>query len=447
MATALWAPNQAAIAQVETYTFSAPSGVGNWYQATINGKTLTYTSVSGDTATTAATAMYNLLNQSTGVAPELLEIQFANPSAGVVTATARTPGTPFANVTVNGVANQGLVMSTGNGLVNGIATAHTTANASPSDVFDAANWLRVTAPAPGVRSLPINGDLLVVANTSVPMLWNLDRLSTIQFGTPYLRYQSFTGTIGLPENNPGGYQEWRATYFKFNGPQGSVPAGGLQMILGYDGGAGGNGPSRERYDLQSSQYSLTLLAAGTPTDDYGVRMLGQHTANTFASHNGTSLAIANLPGETAKLSSCNADGGSVVGIGAGVTWTAASTLSLKGAQAVLASAPAVLALSNAAIAQIATDGLTWASITAQGGSGLQFLAGGIITALTLSTGSTLDKSLDSRALTITDSTIDGDTCVVNDPLNCITWTNPTSVKQQVSSGPFLFTGTRTVRVL
>src|SRR5205823_5552229 len=110
---------------------------------------------------------------SDGIAAEFTEIQFANPSNGVITATAKTAGTPFANL--SGGSSSGLVASTGNGLANGIATAHTSANASPSDVNDAQNWLRITPPAPGVRAIPVNGDDWVVANTGVPMLWNLDQ--------------------------------------------------------------------------------------------------------------------------------------------------------------------------------------------------------------------------------------------------------------------------------
>lgn len=444
MTTAIWAPNQAARAQVETYVFTAPSGIGNTYNATINGKTVTYSSVSGDTAATVATALYNLLNTSTGNLPELGEIQFANTTTATVTATARVPGTPFANVTVNGVTGQGLVLSTGNGLVNGIATTHTTPNYSPSDVADAQNWLRVTAPAPGVRAIPQNGDDVVVANSAVPMLWNLDHLSAVQFGT-YTRWQSMTGNIGLPENNANGYVEWRATYFCFSGPAGSVPAGGLAMVLGYSSGSG-EGPSRERYNVGSSPTTLTCLGAGSPTDEYGVRFLGVHTNNTFTVLNGVSLGVAMLPGEVSNLASSKIDGGARVGIGPGVSWTAGSTLTMVGGDALLNAAPATLALNSGALATIATDQLTWATVTARGGSAVVWLAGGTVTSLTLETNSSMDKSGDARALTITNSTIDGDTCFVDDPLSAIAWTNATSVKQSVASGPFRFTGTRTVKV-
>ncbi len=414
--TAYWSPNQAAIAQVETYTFSAPVGVGNTYTATINGKSVTYSSIAADTAALATTGLFNLLNLSTGVAPELTEITFANPSAGVLTATASVPGTPFANVPGT---SAGLVMGTGNGLTNGIATVHTTANQSPSDVNDAQNWVRANlgvTPPSKTRALPQNGDDVVLANSAVPMLWNLDQLILVQFNS-FKRNQSMTGQIGLPELNANGYAEWRAKHFRFVGPQGSVPAGGLTMVLGYADTTAG-GPSLERYNNGSQQVTLNVLVAGQ------VDWLGVHTLNTFTVMGGALLNVGMNPGEVATLSSSTVDGGSSLGIGPNVTWTAASTLTVNGGSAILNAAPATLTMVNGAQVTITTDSLTWAAITAQGGSTLTMLAGG----------------------TITNSTIDGDTCQFIDPLNAITWTNATSVKQQVTSGPFQVTGTRTFKV-
>lgn len=216
------------------------------------------------------------------------------------------------------------------------------------------------------------------------------------------------------------------------------------MVLGQ--GSTGSGPSRERYNLQSQQFTLTVLAAGGAADEYGVRILGVHTNNSFTVLGGVSLGIAMITGEVSTLTSSTVDGGATLGIGSGVTWTAASTLTLYGGTAILNSAPATVTATNGAQVTVAKDLLTWTAISAQGGSALTWLAGGTVTTLTMTTSATLDKSQDARALTITNSTIDGDTCVINDPLNAITFTNATSVKQQVVSGPIRFTGTRTVKV-
>lgn len=434
--TTYWAPNQAAVAQVKTYTFTAPSGVGNHYIATINGKSVTYVSESGDTAALAATGLFNLLNVFTGIAAEFTEITWTNPEDGVLVATARTPGVPFADVPGT---SAGLVLSTGNGLANGIASATTVVNTSPSDINDAQNWLRVdlgTTPPNKTRALPQSGDDVVLQDTAVPLLWNLDQLAAVQFNT-YARLQSFTGSVGLPSRSTNGYTEWRATHFKFVGPQGSVPAGGLVMELG--AGVGG-GPALERYDTGSQKVTLTVLA-GRQVD-----WLGVHTDSTFTLMGGVVLNVGMGTGEKANLSSSTVDGNATLNVGPEVTWTAASTLTMLGGSAQISAAPATLDLRNGARATFPTDGLTWAVITAQGGCTLTWLAGGTITTLTLSQGCVLDKSRDVRALTITNSTIDGDTCQIVDPLNAITFTNATSVKQRVTNGPFVFTGTRTVKV-
>lgn len=361
--TTRWSPNQGAVKQVATYTFTVPDAIGNTYIATLNGKSVTYTSISGDTAALAATGLFNLLNVSTSIPAEFQEIEWTNPSAGVLKATAKTAGVPFANVPGT---SAGLVLSTGGGLTNGIATVHTTANASPSDVNDAQNWLRINTgvvPPSKTRQLPQNGDDVVIEGTAVPLLWNLDQLAAVQFNS-FTRYQSFTGTIGLPENNPAGYMEWRATYFKFSGPQGSVPAGGLQVVLGY---GAGNGPTRERYDVGSQKYTLTVLGAGSAADEYGIRFLGVHTQNTFTALGAVSLGIAMSPGEISNLSSSTVDGGARVGIGAGVTWTAGSELTCYGGVLTIGSAPAVLDINNGAQVTFTVDLLTWPTIIAQGG--------------------------------------------------------------------------------
>ena len=177
-----------------------------------------------------------------------------------------------------------------------------------------------------------------------------------------------------------------------------------------------------------------------------MRFLGVHTGNTFSVLGGVSLGIATTPGEISSLDSCMIDGGATVDIGSGVTWTAGATLTMRGGFCLIHAAPAALVLTNGAQVVVGEDALTWASIVARNGSTMTWVAGGTITTLTMETGSSLDKSQDARGLTITNSTIDGDSCSFNDPLNAITWTNATSVKQQVLSGPFLFTGTRTVKV-
>ena len=69
-----------------------------------------------------------------------------------------------------------------------------------------------------------------------------------------------------------------------------------------------------------------------------------------------------------------------------------------------------------------------------------------ISVLTLLKSSNLDNTNNLGAVTITTSTIDGDTCTIQDPNNGITYSNATSVQGSVTSGPLQYTGTRTERI-
>ncbi len=273
-----------------------------------------------------------------------------------------------------------------------------------------------------------------LADSSTPLLWNLTALAAIQFGS-YQRWQSFTGTVGLPEENPLGYYEYRPTYFKF------VGSGTLTMTLGI---GAGSGPSRERYDLGAQRVNLNALASGSPQDDYAIRFLGSN-ANNVINVQQTSVGVAMLPGEAATVASATVDGGATLALGAGVTFS--GLLAVNGGAATLNCAPGTVTAVNGSAIAVGSIGLTYAAVNAFQGSRITWNSDSTITTLVLQTSSTFDKSGDIRPIVITNSTIDGDSCQVLDPLNSVTWTNAASVHNSVTSGPFTFTGTRTVKIV
>lgn len=415
MATTLWVGNQRLQAQVVTVAVTAVAN-GATLTATINTKAVVYTCTATDTTTTAATGWFQALQAASSIIPEFGELSFGNATAGSVTFTASVPGTPFTLTTA---------------AAGGATRTQTTtaANLSPSDVNDPLNWLRS-----GANSLPQNGDDVVLKNSTVPLLWNLSSLAAVQFAT-FTRWQNFTGQIGLPVNNPLGYREYRPTYFQFTG------SGTLTMLLGA-GPDVGAGPPLERYDLQSQRTNLTVLASGSASQNSSVYFLSTNINNTLSLVN-TSLESATESGEATTFASAVIDDGATLTLGPGVTFT--GTLTATGSTLDLFAAPASLVANNCQITLL-QDGLTWASIQATNGTSLSVLCGGTITSLTLATASSLDKSQDLRALTMTNATIDGDTCQIIDPLNKVTFSNPVSVKNPVTSGPFVFNGTRTVLV-
>src|SRR5262249_32995452 len=153
-----------------------------------------------------------------------------------------------------------------------------------------------------------------------------------------------------------------------------------------------------------------------------------------------------LPGETGFIHTATADGGGTVQFGQGCTID--GTLTLTGATGICYMAPAVIVAQAGASLTLDTGvaGLTVTAVTGRSGSNIIWDSDATITTLTLQTGSVFDKSGDVRAMTITNSTIDGDTCQVRDPNSAITWTNATTVNGIVSSGPFQFNTGRTVKI-
>ncbi len=434
MATVLWAPNAAAIPAVTQVQVTNVS-VGGTLVATINTKTIVYTVVTGDTATTAAAAWFALLNAST-VPAEFGEITWANPSVGVVTATAKTAGVPFFGMT------GGLVFSATGGCTVLQTTAK--ANSSPSDVGNPLNYLRNN-----VNALPQNGDDLTIANTGTPMLWNLDALQNVLLNS-LTRWQTFTGAIGLLTNNPNGYREYRPTYLKLKGgPGGSSssgsPGGGgavLQVLLGF--GVNGSGPTLERYDFQGILTSCTVLASGTPTDTYAIRLLGTNAANSLVV-SGSTVAVAMLPGEVAALASAKVSNGACLSLGPGCAVSGAVTVGAAGLD-LNCPVGSLLAQDGSQVIQgtvAPNQTLTYTGFTLKNGSSLTWLSPSSLN-LTLQTSSTFDKSQDQRSMTMTGLTIDVDSCVVNDPYNAIVFASQIVCNNRLGTGPFRFAAGRNV---
>ena len=411
MATTFWTGNGQAIAQVDTLTVTAvPGAGGGTLTATINGKSITYTTLAADTTTTAAAAWQALLAAST-VPPEFLEITWTQ-SGAVVTATAAVQGQPFT-----------LTSSAGAGAT--LTQAHPTANSSPNDVNNANNWLRA-----GVASLPQAPDDVILGDSSVSLLWNLAALAAVAFNT-LKRYNSFTGQIGLPENNPAGYFEYRATYFKFIGPAGALPA---TLGLG-----SGTGPSLEKYDVGSQNTTWQIFGSRE------CHILDTSASSTFTI-NGATVLIAALPAEVSTVSGgVTVVNGGALTLGSGVTFAGTLTLD-SGAVVFCETAPTTVNMKGASTFISNHTGGTVTALTVQENSVVVWLGTDTITTMTLNTGSRFEKSGDNRGATITNSTIDRD-CQIIDPWNAVTYTNATTVNGPVTAGPFVFGSGRTVKVV
>ncbi len=411
MATTFWTGNGENVAQADTLTIAGTPAAGNTISGVINGKSVTYTLISGDTASTAAAGLQALL-ASSNAPPEFQEITWSVTNA-VITGTAASPGTPF---TLTAAATGGGATCT---------HAAVTANVGQNDVNNAANWLRS-----GSQSLPQAGDDVILADSNVSLLYNLSALSAITINS-FTRYNTFTGQVGLPENNPNGYYEYRTpTYLQLDNSSIKVVTLGL--------GPGG-GCAFERYDGQSVPWTWLLLPGAS-----GARIINTSATSTFTV-NGAQLDIATLP---AEVSTCTGGvtvvNGGIVSIGVGVTF--AGTLTVQSASvAFLNCAPTTITCNGGTVTMNATGG-TVTTLTAQNSSQVFWLSSTTITTLSLLTNSTFDKSGDNRAMTITNSTIDNTSQVI-DPWSTITWTNATNVTGAVTTGIITFGPGKTIKVV
>jgi len=435
MPTVNWIGAGQNISQVATLTINsvAIGGVISLLTGLNSSKVISYTCVSGDTAITAAASLYALLTAQ-GIPAEFSIITFSYTSGtAIITLTASTTGTPFT-----------VTKSQSGGATCTLTT--TTANSSQSDVSNAANWLRS-----GVSQLPQNGDDMVIANTSVPLLWNLTSLNGVLLNS-YTRYQSFTGTVGLPENNPLGYVEYFPTYLQLASNINPAIAA-FSMVLGAGAAGSGTGPTRERYDMQSYRTNLNVIAAGSPADAYSVRFLGSHGQNTINTV-GVSVGVCMLPTEVtpygATLNSATVGAGGTLDCGQGCAFSGTGgggTITITGGTSTLFDTPTVVARNNATVTLSCLNG-NYASVSVINGCQLTITQPMTLSVLNVQKSSNVDASqvVQPASVVVTTLTIDGDTCQINDPNNAIPIPTATTVAGQVSSGPFVFTGPRAVKI-
>ena len=181
MASKFFYGRQKTLRAVRPFTIGFSSGAT--YTWTVNGKTLIYTAVSGDDATSVALALANL--GSSSVEPEHSELEFSS-SAAVLTATGPTDGGPF---TASGSATAGSFTS-------GTAITGT----SPNDLTDTANW--------SGAALPGNNDTVTFPKNAPNVRYNLAGMTAT--GLTIIR-EAGGPRLGLPDVRSDGKLEYRST--------------------------------------------------------------------------------------------------------------------------------------------------------------------------------------------------------------------------------------------
>jgi hypothetical protein len=392
------------VAQLNTITVGGTAANGQVYTVTINGKTVTYTANGTDTNTTIATALQtNLANSTIG---EFTEETWANPSAGVITATANTAGMPFTQTS----------SATGTGT---LVTVVTTASSGPSDVSVAANWSTGATPA--------NGDNVYIANSSVGLLYNLQALSAINPAS-ITWDTTFTGNCGLPTVNPNGYQEYRQQYWQIGAT--------LETFVP---GTGGGSPLIKR-DNGSVAWTVNVESSGSPAIQGrpAIILKGTSASNVLTVTSGNAGSAVD-PGEvstwqTINISYQNSQQTDVTMLlGSGCTLT---TINQDGGTLTVNSSITTFTMRGGTSTVFGTG--TIGTLDVEIGT-CSYQSNGTITTATVGVSGTLDFSKDPRTRTCTNCTVYG---TLNDPNQTVTFTNPVYFPNGVNaSGATLNYGT------
>jgi hypothetical protein len=386
-----WRGDAQPIAQVVTITITADDAATT-YIITINTKTVSVPGSGTGTADTAA-ALQAALAAST--IAEFEEITWTV-SGSTVTGTATTAGVPFTATSSK---------SGGTGTIGAVTT--TTTSQGPNDWNSVENW--------SLGRIPINGDDVVLYDSSVDLLYNLDHhtvtLSSLSIDSTY------TGSLGLPRYNAnGGYLEYRPTYLQIGVPVLRIGAGS------------GSGSGRIKIDSGSVAMTASVYSTGAAIDQGLPAVILKGTAagsdgvNILNVQQGT-VGTCLEPGDACDWYEVNIGFQQAPATDATVTLGHGCTLTQinqnGGVLSFYDSVTQLISYAGTATAYFDADITT---LDLQGGT-LYFQSDGTIGSATVGDGSTLDCSQDPRLKTITNLTMSpGST--FNDPNKQVTFTNP-----------------------
>ncbi len=162
----------------------------------------------------------------------------------------------------------------------GITVTSSTSPTGPYHWDNANNW-----DASGV---PTDSDTVVFENNDNAVKYGLDQ-SAVTLTQLEIR-STYTGTIGLPDQNPLGYIEYLDTHLQI---------GATTVLIGE--GEGG-GSERVRLDLGSVASAVYIYGTGTPANagDYAVDLVGTNTANDLYVYQG-SVSVGKNSGDTSVI--------------------------------------------------------------------------------------------------------------------------------------------------
>ena len=376
MSTVHWIGKADAVAQQATATPGGTIGTET-FTLTVGGESVTYAAQGGDTATEVAAGLRDAWNAATH--PYFTGVT-ATAAAGVATLDADTAGVPFV---VAGAATGSATLT----------VAVPVASAGPNDWSTNANWSGGSKPAAS--------DTVVIENSAVPILWGLDQAGVTLAELRIM--QSYTGTIGLPEDqfttgatdSDTTKPEYRETYLKISATMVRI---GEHYGSGNPAGAG-----RIKLDTGSNQTQLNVANSATTSTDGNlepIRWLGSHASNAVNVTKGRLGVATTVAGETATISELNVGqrgnlaSDADVNLGPGVTIT---TLNQSAGEVVTAAGLTTVNQSGGTVTSCGAATIATANI----GGAAYFNATGTITTLRVVGAGSADFSRDPRDKTVT----------------------------------------------
>jgi hypothetical protein len=392
----VWIGGAAAVAQQQTWVLSDTWEANDVIRVTVGQKVYDFTAGSTTIATIVTTlvAAYNALDSDDY--PEFAEMTAeVGASSATFKLTADEAGVPFtATLTplesdLSGSGTQliegGLIATTGTALV---------ASAGPNDWSTAKNWSGGAVPG---------ADSVYFENSDDDVKYGLAQ-SGVTLALLELR-ASFTGTIGLPLQNADAteYPEYRARHLAISA-----------TILNVGDGPG-DGSGRLLINVGTNACTLTVYGTGGGPDEdqEALQWKGTHAANVVNVLAGE-VAIAGFATETAVVATMrlgyedSQDSDAVVRCGAGVTLT---TITMNGGVLEINSAFTTLTKHAGSLTTLGGGAIT--TLNHHAGS-WDFRSTGTVTTYIGGPGSTLSRTGEPRAVTITTTTLHAGATLADD---------------------------------
>lgn len=402
MATRVWIGAVRPVKQVTQWLFGGTWETTDIVNVTIGSKVVSVVGGSA-TITTVVDTVVTALNAAAD--GEFSEITWSR-SGNYLVGTADDFGIPFTcTVSTTETGGGAADAQTIDGAASSVGT-DTTACTGPNFANVAGNWSGAT--------LPVDGDTVIFADSSVDCLYGLDNNGV----TPaeILFDSSYTGMIGLPIYNENGYYEYRERFLKY------CNSGDATTTLVTVGQGEGTGSSRIKLNAGTGRCTVTVLNTDDPEvqGEMSFEFLGTHASNEVNVSRGY-VGLANAAGTSATIPTLRVgyvdsiDSDSNVLCGSGATLT---TVTQTGGTLETRSNITTLTQNGG---EHNRNGGTTTTVTLNGGELIYNTTGTLTTLVVAGTGKA-NFSADLRPKTVTNLTVNAGTGLM-DPHGVVTYTN------------------------